>query len=248
MNIIFSTFIFLGILLSGLIIIKFTITDNKLRLLLAFGGAFILSITFLEIIPDIYKTKSSIFAGYFMLLGFMIQLFVDFLTKGADHGHRHEHHIDEKVRKSLAFSSLPLLIGVCIHSFFEAMPLSDVFGNFEVKRALAMGIVIHNIPISFVLIGLFLNSGYSKFKSFTLLSIFAIAAPFGILISSQIGQLFLENVDLFYTITMSIVVGIFLHISTTVLFESSENHRFNFYKLFSILIGIGLALMITKGL
>ena len=247
MNILFSTIIFLAILLSGLIIFKFKISDNKLRLILAFGGAFILSITFLEIIPEIYKTKTSMFAGFFMLIGFLIQLFVDFLTKGADHGHRHEHHIGEEKHKSLSFSSLPLLIGVCIHSLIEAMPLSDLFENMEVKRALALGIVIHNIPISFVLIGLFMHSGYSKIKSFSLLTIFALAAPIGILLSTQVGNLFNGNNDLFYTMTMSIVVGIFLHISTTVLFESSEDHRFNFLKLFSIMVGIGLAVFITKG-
>jgi zinc and cadmium transporter len=247
MNIIFSTIIFFGILIGGLIILKFSITDNNLRLLLSFGGAFILSITFLEIIPEIYENKSSSYAGYFMLIGFMIQLFVDFLTKGADHGHRHEHNIVEKEHNPLHFPTLPLLIGVCIHSFFEALPLSDAFGSFEVKRALVIGIVIHNIPISFVLMGLFIHSRYSKSKSFFLLFLFAIAAPLGILTSSQIGSFFQTNASLFYTITMSIVVGIFLHISTTVLFETSENHRFNFYKLFSIIIGIALALLITKG-
>jgi hypothetical protein len=39
---------------------------------------------------------------------------------------------------------------------------------------------------------------------------------------------------------MAIVIGIFLHISTTILFESSSNHRFNFMKMVVIVIG-GLA-------
>lgn len=246
MNIVFSATIFFSILVSGFIISKFKISDKKLRLLLAFGGAFILSITFLEIIPEIYKNKTSIYAGFFMLIGFLIQLFVDFLTKGADHGHRHEHHAEEEDHKLSSFSSLPLLIGVCIHSLIEAMPLSDLFENMEVKQTLVLGIIIHNVPISFVLIGLFIHSGYSKTKSFLLLTIFALAAPMGILVSSQLGNLFQDNNDLFYTITMSIVVGIFLHISTTVLFETSENHRFNFFKLFSIILGIGLAIILVN--
>ena len=41
---------------------------------------------------------------------------------------------------------------------------------------------------------------------------------------------------------MALVIGIFLHISTTILFESSEEHRFNYYKLITILLGAGLAL------
>jgi hypothetical protein len=38
-------------------------------------------------------------------------------------------------------------------------------------------------------------------------------------------------------------VGIFLHISTTILFESSENHRFNLIKFLVIILGAGLAFM-----
>jgi zinc and cadmium transporter len=244
MGLLFSSIIFLGIILSGFVIIMFRINDNKLRLLLAFGGAFILAITFLEIIPEIYKSTATNYAGFFMLIGFLIQLFVDFLTKGADHGHKHEH---VKEKNSINISSLPLLIGVCIHSFFEALPLSDLFENLEVKWALVLGILIHNIPISFVLIGLFLNSGYSKIKSLGLLLVFAFAAPIGIMVSSQIGLFIETDISLLYTITMSIVVGIFLHISTTVLFETSENHRFNFYKIISILLGIVAAFLIIRG-
>ena len=36
---------------------------------------------------------------------------------------------------------------------------------------------------------------------------------------------------------MAVVIGIFLHISTTILFESNNDHRFNLYKLGIILIG-----------
>lgn len=36
---------------------------------------------------------------------------------------------------------------------------------------------------------------------------------------------------------MAIVIGIFLHISTTILFESGSDHRFNLYKIVAILTG-----------
>jgi hypothetical protein len=37
----------------------------------------------------------------------------------------------------------------------------------------------------------------------------------------------------------------FLHISTTIIFEAAENHKFNFLKLISILSGIALAVAIN---
>jgi hypothetical protein len=41
---------------------------------------------------------------------------------------------------------------------------------------------------------------------------------------------------------MAVVIGIFLHISTTILFESSENHRFNLQKFVVIILGTLMAL------
>jgi len=241
---IYSVIIFFGIIISGLLVIRIKVSDSKLRLLLAFGGSFILSITFLEIIPEIYSSGVSVYAGLFMIVGFLIQLFVDFLTKGADHGHKH--HTEIKGGAKTTISYVPLLIGVFIHSFIEAMPLTDFYGSTEVKNSMVTGIVIHNIPISIVLTGLFISNGYSRLKTVLLLVIFAIAAPAGILFSSQLGFLFSEEASLFYIITMSVVVGIFLHISTTVLFEAGENHRFNIYKLLVILIAIMFAIFITQ--
>jgi hypothetical protein len=39
-------------------------------------------------------------------------------------------------------------------------------------------------------------------------------------------------------------VGMFLHISTTIIFETSENHKFNLAKLTAILLGVGLSFCI----
>jgi len=39
----------------------------------------------------------------------------------------------------------------------------------------------------------------------------------------------------------ALAIGVFLHISTIVLFESAQGHSFNLQKLIVILIGFGLA-------
>jgi hypothetical protein len=36
----------------------------------------------------------------------------------------------------------------------------------------------------------------------------------------------------------AIIIGVFLHISTVILFESSENHKFNLQKFLAIIAGI----------
>ena len=42
----------------------------------------------------------------------------------------------------------------------------------------------------------------------------------------------------------AVVIGIFLHISTTILFEAGEGHKFNLSKLTAICIGVLIAYFI----
>jgi hypothetical protein len=42
---------------------------------------------------------------------------------------------------------------------------------------------------------------------------------------------------------MAMVIGIFLHISTTILFESSDGHKFSLQKILAIIIGACIAVL-----
>jgi hypothetical protein len=42
---------------------------------------------------------------------------------------------------------------------------------------------------------------------------------------------------------MAVVIGIFMHISTTILFESSDGHRFNQRKTMAIVLGTALGFL-----
>ena len=63
-------------------------------------------------------------------------------------------------------------------------------------------------------------------------------SPLGAFVSNYIS-----NIGQIYDEVMAIVVGIFLHISTTILFESSEGHQFNTKKMAAIILGSGIALL-----
>jgi zinc and cadmium transporter len=107
------------------------------------------------------------------------------------------------------------------------------------EGSLLTGIALHKIPVTIVLMSLFSQAGFSKLKSFTLIGIFALMAPLGTLSGNLIHELSYYHKEI-----MAIVVGIFLHISTTILFESSEGHKFNFQKLIAIALGSVLAWML----
>ena len=107
-----------------------------------------------------------------------------------------------------------------------------------------MGIILHNIPIAIALMSMLLQSHTKKTPAILLLVFFASMAPLGACFSKILGQNTV-NISLYFDSIMGIVIGIFLHISTTILFESSENHRFNLLELITILLRAGLAFVTT---
>jgi zinc and cadmium transporter len=223
-------------LASGSLIFFFRFEDqNRLKLLLAFSGAFLMGISFIKLIPEVFSGPSH-FAGLFVLLGFSIQLILELITEGAEHGHRHEHSEGERVAPFL------LLTGLCIHAFLEGMPIVNSV-DISIRRSLVIGIVLHNIPISITLVSLFVHYCCSKRRAFLYLTIFAFMTPLGSIISSLIPYVISASMEMFYKYVLAIVVGIFLHVATSILFETSENHKYNLRKFITVCFGLGVSVL-----
>ena len=172
MNVIIYLVLFVTVLASGSLVFLIKRDDQKLlKLLLAFSGAFLIGISFLILVPEVFSRPAPL-AGLFVLAGFLIQLTLELITGGAEHGHKHVHDEGEKAAPWL------LLTGLCIHAFLEGMPLVSRFAT-EIQHSLVLGIVVHNIPISLTLMGLFLHYGCKPVKAFIYLGIFALMTPLG---------------------------------------------------------------------
>jgi len=235
--------LFLSVILSAFLVERFRLSEKLLQLLLAFSGSYLLTVAFTHIIPNIFSGGDSKFLGYFVLAGFFIQLLIEFLSGGAEHGHGHcdDKHENEKTSH---ISPYALLIGISLHAFFEGMPFANQFEDHShLQHSLLLGIIIHKIPIAIVLMSLFLNSSSSRKRAYIFLFIFALASPLGVISGGYIGEILNINLEYFYKIIMAILVGIFLHVSTTILFESNTSHKFNIYKLLIILLGVAIAIL-----
>lgn len=223
---------------SGSLIFLFKQDDQRvLKFLLAFSGAFLIGITFLKLIPEVFS-RPSLLTGVFVLLGFLLQLMLELITEGAEHGHKHAHAEGEKASPFL------LLIGLSIHSFLEGMPIVQGF-EMKLQHTLVLGVVIHNIPISLTLMSLFLHYGCSKTKAFMYLLIFALMTPLGSVFSNILDASLVTSLDTYFNYILAAVIGIFLHVSTSILFETEENHRYNLQKFITVLIGLGVAFGIS---
>lgn len=228
-----------AVIVGGAIVDLLSSFNQKkiIKMLLAFSGGFLLAIAFLHFLPELYHDHSEKI-GIYVLLGFLVQLFLEYFSGGIEHGHVH-HHNKHKFPWAL-------FISLSIHSIIEGIPLTlpqEMNHHHEHGSgiSLLMGILFHQVPVAIALMTLLKQTEYTKLKSWTILLIFGIMTPMGLVLGYFTnGKLDFINMNYL----LAIVVGMFLHISTTIIFETSENHKFNLMKLTSIMVGVFLALFI----
>ena len=196
-------------------------SSTGFQLLLSFSGAFLLSVTVFELLPEVYEGGEQK-VGLFIMAGLLLQIFLEFLSKGVEHGHMHHHEETAK------FPVL-LLTSLSLHALLEGFPLTA-------SKDLLHGVIIHKIPVAAILSTFLLHSKIGKTRVLVFLSIFGIMTPLGSWLHASF-ELFTK-----YAVYINaLVIGVFLHVSTTILFEASKNHSFNASKLAIIVCGILLA-------
>ena len=197
----------------------------NLKLFLAFSGAFLLSTTIFELLPEVYQNVDTKQIGVFIMGGILLQILLEFYSKGAEHGHLHHHDSNKRFPWFL-------FISLGIHAFFEGFPLKD-------HHNIIIGVVIHKIPIAILITTYLLKSKLPKSQVVLFLIVFILMTPLG----SISAELLSISPTLIYSIN-AIVIGMFLHISTIILFESSEGHHFNLNKILMIISAVVLAYFI----
>ena len=234
--------LFLSVLLGGSIAMYVRQNNrNALRLILSFGGAYILGITVLHLMPSVFSSDSP-HIGLWVLGGFFIQLILEQFSQGVEHGHIHVH------QEGSSNFALQIMIGLCLHAFLEGMPLSS-YGDFHHHHYheaanhfnhFFWGIILHKTPAAFALVLLLLFCGFKKQVVWFCLIVFAAMSPLG----AALSNFFILDALTFANI-LAIVIGSFLHISTTILFEAEDtaHHRVSITKMIAIAAGIGLSLL-----
>lgn len=195
------------------------------RLLLSFSGAFLLALTLFDLLPEVYHHLDAKQTGLYIMFGILLQIILEFFSKGAEHGHIHIH------KDNTQFPWL-LFISLCIHSFLEGFPIHQ-------HNDMVYGVLIHKIPIATLITSFLVQSNYSKMQIAGFLIFFAAMTPLGTFISNNTSL-----AEQYIYIINAIVIGIFFHISTIILFESSEGHKFNMSKLLAIIFGVAIAYLI----
>lgn len=234
---------------------------KNLNLILAFGGSYIMGLLFLHLVPEAYAFSSTVtVAGIFVLVGFLVQILLEYISMGLEHGHVHldGHCTDHDHGKVLPWAAI---ISLCVHALLESMPLAEGAGlenhihtmghvhvhvhpTMAINSPLFIGLALHKLPVALVLMGLMKSTGTNIITRWGMLIMFGLMPLLGMWAYDSIMH---SSIDLpggagaFMAAVHGLVIGILLHVATTVLFESGEGHRFNLKKLCAVIIGLGIA-------
>ena len=217
--------------LIGLVLLGFLLgyslgnqRPNRIKLLLSFSGAFLLGMTFFELVPELFEHGESRTYTLLVLLGILLQIFLEFFSKGAEHGHTHAPS-KEKVFPWILFFSLS------VHALLEGVPLTG-------DSQLVFALLIHKLPVALLLGILFQRAGFGRLLTFLFALGFSLMSPLGNVLMNQAWSL------PYHTEVTAISIGILFHVSTVIIFESGQDHRFNLGKLILICFGFILSYML----
>jgi len=214
--------LFLSVFLGYIIALVLKVKDVKsLSIFLAFSGAFLLALTIFELLPEVYQDPSKSI-GVYIIAGILLQIVLEFFSQGAEHGHVHIHEHN---------NSFPwlLFISLSIHALLEGIPINE-------NNNLLLGIMVHKIPIALILSIFFIKANYKKTTTLLFLILFGLMTPLGNWLSNNFEIIQNYNKEI-----TAVAIGVFFHVSTTILFESSKNHQFNVSKMSAVLIAVIMA-------
>ena len=211
--------------LLGVLLGKFFGNNEKVaKILLIVSAGFLISICVVEVFPQVYQVEDENI-GLWIVFGVLLQMFLENLTKGFEHGHFHY----EKCN----ILPVGLMLGMFIHAFIEGIPLAR---GYDGIYPYLLGILVHNLPISFVLGAFLLREKKNKIMACITILFFAAASPLGMLLGEYMNPKWNS-----YFLALS--GGIFLHISSVIIFESNKNHKMDWEKIFLVILGIFMAIL-----
>jgi zinc transporter ZupT len=204
--------------------------------LLSFSGAYLFGILVLELLPVTFQQGQSM-AGIFFLIGFFIQLGMDYWTKGIEHGHL---HIPALNQKPLIIS---LFTGLGLHALMDGLPFAGMHSSLmEHSHGIFSGILLHKIVEGFTLFIIMDMMGVPVRRSWIYILCFSLITPISIM-SIQHMPLLLDHLP----VVLGFAGGSLLHVAITILFESEnlDHHGIPVRKLISIALGLILSVAIA---
>ena len=224
-----------GPILGSLIGIIHKPSERYLEIMLAFSAGVMLTISFLELIPQSIELSGLTLVIIGILLGV---LFMYLLDKIIPHIHpiRHKH---EKKMSNIKRISFALFLGLFLHNFPEGMTVATgTISTFKATLAIALAIAIHNIPEGICTAAPYYFATKRRWEAFWMSASTIIPTLIGFF-----GAYFLfQNISgVFISIIVAATAGLMIYISCDELIPFSITKKdigVNHAAIFSLMLGV----------
>jgi zinc transporter ZupT len=239
MHLFYNLLLFFISFVGGVIGLRLKVNEKGINYLLAFSGSFLLCITLLHLLPETFKENEH--AGLYILCGFFLQLLIQRMTHGVEHGHIHTHTEDHHDHGH-AIHFKTIFWGLAIHAFMEGLPLGFHYRDAATEPSLYLAVAAHKLP-EVILLSTLAIAVQSRKEALFSVFIFSAITPLGAFAAAVLGRQY-YTISQAVTIIIPIVAGVFIHIATTIFFESgTKHHLLTRNKVLAILLGITLGLL-----
>jgi zinc transporter ZupT len=239
MNLIQYALLCFCLLLIGGVCAKFILGQNRKKILqdmLSLSGAYLFGLLILEMFPIIFSGHNH-YAGLCVLAGFFIQIFMEFLTGGLEHGHIHPPAHNNQAL------TVALFVGLGLHALLDGLPFAGVGAISDHQHHnFYSGILLHKVVEGFTMYLLLDMMGHKAVRIWQILILFSLITPAGMVMVNKIPVL-LEHIPL----VLAFAGGSLLHVAITILFETENlhHHGIPIRKLIWIGLGLGMAVLIA---
>jgi zinc and cadmium transporter len=175
-----------GNLLGGYFVVRKDWPRQYLQYFVALGAGYMLSVAFVEVIPEAVRLSGESALLYVLVGFFLVHLFEHTL---APHFHFGEETHCEEVAHSHARRSV--LVGMAIHTFFDGVAIAAGFlVSTWLGAVIFLAVLVHKLPEGFTVASVVLASGQTKRNALRAAALLGAATLAGVLLTSRLqGQL-----------------------------------------------------------
>lgn len=228
----------------GTVIIFISPKKNERLLSIALGlaGGVMISVSFMELLPEALNHFSNIYNQYISTILMVITLifgvvFASLLDKFIPHNEENDTH--EMKHENLYRVGIVSMLAIAIHNFPEGIAtFMASYESSELGFAIAIAIAFHNIPEGLtVALPMYISTG-SKKKALITTFISSLAEPIGALLAFLVLRPYINDLSL--GIIFGMISGIMLYIALEELLPSSRDYGYPRLALYSAFAGICL--------
>lgn len=199
--------------------------------MLSFAAGVMLSVSFLELIPESLAFSSINICVIGIILGSLVMFAVDRLMP-----HIHPELFEPEHGSELKKTALYLIVGIFLHNFPEGMAIAiGTVSDSKISITIALAIALHNIPEGICTSAPYYLCTQKKLKSFLISSTTALPILMGFAFANYLFQ----NIShTFIGLIIGATAGLMIYICADELIPSSCNKTTNHSTIFSLIAGI----------